>query len=615
VSTTTTNHAPAPARSTRIQKIANARAPFAWVLLIVWALLPWIVTDAVFLNVITLSMVWAFWALSLNIVWGFAGQFSMAQVAIGGLAAYTYAILATSAGWPALAAIVLGIVLSVVVSILIALLCLRLEGFRFAIMTLAFALAGIGLASSLDITGGPSGITVPTDWPVFTIGSLRWDTAGVTGGLAFTGILVFFVLIALLAWFLRSKSGRAFLSIREDSLLAESLGVNPPRMRVLAFAIGGVAAGVAGVYQVQYYAYAYPTLFSFSTLVNMIVVVVLGGPGRLYGPLVGGIVYATLSVGLPIGGDLQAALFGAAIIVITIFAREGLAYYLGIAQHRVWRGLFGMLSRSRRADEAGAPANATSADVTESSDRVGSRDLSSQPVVLSGTGLQKSFGGVTAVKDMHFAVHEGEIFGLIGPNGAGKTTAFNLITGFTRPDKGSVEWLGADVTRVSPSARARAGLVRTFQQPRTFPKLTVRENMVIAAQSAGETQDIDGVLADFGLAEEAETLAGRLSYGHSKRLGVALAAAAGAKMLMLDEPAAGLNAADIKQLMADLVRLRDQGRTIWLVEHHMDVIMHLCDRVMVLDAGAMITTGAPDDVVADPRVIEAYLGGGRDEAA
>ena len=604
------------------------RSPMQAFFIVVWLVLPLIFSsNNTIENVLTLSMVWAFWALSLNIVWGFAGQFSMTQVALGGVSAYACIVLTSKEGWPLILAVPVSIVAAVLFSVLIALICLRLEGFGFAIMTLAFSLAFVGLVASLSLTGSNAGLEVSAHWAVLNIGPITWDLAGQSGGFAFFANIIFFALVGLLWLFLRTKYGRAFLAIREDHVLANSLGISPPVFRVVAFALGGIAAGVAGLFQAQYYAYIYPDLFSFTTLVNVIVVVVLGGPGRLFGPLIGGIVFAALSVGLPIGGNIQQAIFGVAIILITMFAREGLAYYLGRGQSALWTSIMKRIwprsiPRSARSDASPAstpePDSASAAEVAKKSVKLDSvsntvpHDRTLGPVILEGRDIRKSFGGVNAVRDLSFEVHEGEIFGLIGPNGAGKTTAFNLITGFTRPDGGAVLWKGTNVTRSSPSARARNGLVRTFQQPRNFPRLTVRENMVIAAQShKGQRREVDRVLEEFELTSQADLKAGELSYGYSKRLGVAMAAASGAEMLMLDEPAAGLNAADILQLGVDLRRLRDTGCTIWLVEHHIDLITALCDRVLVLDAGVMITTGTPETVTNDPRVIEAYLGAPR----
>jgi ABC-type branched-subunit amino acid transport system ATPase component/ABC-type branched-subunit amino acid transport system permease subunit len=614
-------------------------------------------------NAITLAMVWAFWALSLNIIWGYAGQFSMAQVALGGLAAYSFSLLAAKSGMNQVLAIVIATAGTVVASVIVGVICLRLEGFRFAIMTLAFGLAGVGLASGLVITGQSAGLTVPGRWATLHLGHISWNLEGRLGGFTALMIVVFLILAGGLALLLRTPPGRGMLAIREDAVLAESLGITTGLHRILAFGVSAAVASLAGVFQAEYYSYIYPDLFSFDTLVTVIVVLTLGGRGRLFGPLVGGVLYASLTNILHIGGRFQGSVFGAAIIVITILARHGLSYYLSRGERSLVDLVADPAARarlrarvpSRPGPRAGRPSGAGLAVAAPAAEvmaggpaavagSAGGLDLlppaeagelrqaqvqhaaaeRGAPVLLEGQGLTKRFGGLTAVRDFSFQVHEGEILGLIGPNGAGKTTAFNLVSGFARPDGGVLTWRGRPITRLSPHARARLGLVRTFQQPRVFSQLTIRENLVIAAQSHdGRRHDgrgrgpgpsrpvpaVDEVLASFEMTQLADTPADQLAYGYAKRLGVAMAVATGSQMLMLDEPAAGLNGADVDHLRGDLVRLRDEGRTVWIVEHHMELVMAVCDRVLVLDAGSVIAAGAPDEVMAHPRVLEAYLGG------
>jgi branched-chain amino acid transport system permease protein len=532
-------------------------------------------------------------------------------------------------------------------------------------MTLAFALAGVGLAGGLTITGQSAGLTVPERWATLSLGPISWNLDGRLGGFSALMIVVFLILAAGLTVLLRTRPGRGMLAIREDDVLAESLGITTGLHRILAFGLSAAVASLAGVFQAEYYSYIYPDLFNFDTLVTVIVVLTLGGRGRLFGPLVGGAIYATLTNILNIGGRFQQTVFGVAVIVITIVARHGISYYLSrgerslvtlaadqVARARL-RAWFAQPSWRPRPAEVTAPeltsvssgaavtaaAELTAAGQTMVAGPDGGADLipsfgdealrearaahrlaeRGAPVVLEGNGLTKRYGGLVAVRDFSFQVRQGEILGLIGPNGAGKTTAFNLVSGFVRPDSGVLTWRGRPVTRLSPHARARLGLVRTFQQPRVFPQLTIRENLVIAAQSHhGRVRRTDGsrplptadrVLDGFGMAHLADTPAEQLAYGYSKRLGVAMAVATGSEMLMLDEPAAGLNAADVDRLRADLVRLRDEGRTVWIVEHHMELVMAVCDRVLVMDAGSVIASGTPDEVMAHPRVLEAYLGG------
>ena len=299
--------------------------------LLVFVVIALFVRDSNIQNTITLSMVWAFWALSLNLIWGYAGQFSMAQVALGGVSAYTSTILTIQAGWPTVLSIAAGTVATIVVSLVVGIASLRLADFGFAIMTLAFALAGIGLATGLEITGQSAGLLVPNDWLVLNLGPLTWDWNDRNGGFSVLLILAFLLAALGVKLLLRTKSGRSMLAMREDVVLAESLGINPRRTRLVAFAISGFVASFAGVFQAHYYSYVYPTLFDFTTLVNVIVVLTLGGRGRLFGPLIGGVIYASLTNILHVGGAFEATVLGVAVILLTIFARQGVAYY-------IWRG-------------------------------------------------------------------------------------------------------------------------------------------------------------------------------------------------------------------------------------------------------------------------------------
>jgi branched-chain amino acid transport system permease protein len=569
----------------------------SWIGIIALLVVVLLVRDDSTQNVLTLGLIWALWAASLNVTWGYGGQFSMAQVALGGLSAYVFVILAEHAGWAAFPAIVAGIVASVVVSVAIGYMCLRLAGFRFAIMTLAFALAGVGLASSLEITGRTTGISVPGAWPELHLGFVTWDLGGAEGGFTMLLLVVFLVLTGALALLLRSRPGRAMLAVREDQLLAESLGVGARRYRVLAFVLGAVVAGVAGVCQAQYYQFIYPSLFSFSTLVTVIVVLTLGGRGRLFGPLVGGLLYAVLTNSLHIGGQFEGMIFGAAIIVLTVFARHGLAYYLSAAVR---------LALPRTRPEPSVPVEAGP---------LPPRNTGTNGVpLLEISNITKAYGGVRAVDDVSFSVGAAAVIGVIGPNGAGKTSLFNLVSGFVRPDTGEVRWEGRAVTGLPAFERSRLGLVRTFQQPRTFPALTVRQNLVIATEgrSRGAAPGtVEKMLAIFELTDLADRPASALSYGYAKRLGVALAVATGARMVLLDEPAAGLNSGDVELLRRDLVALREAGCSVLLVEHHMELVLDVCDQIVVLDAGRMIARGTPAEVTAHPDVIDAYLGSAR----
>jgi branched-chain amino acid transport system permease protein len=369
------------------------------------------------------------------------------------------------------------------------------------------------------------------------------------------------------------------------------------------------------------------------SVIDLIAMVVFGGLGYRYGPVVGAFIYVVITQWFNIGGVYSTAVSGALLICVVLFFPDGLL----AEASRLWRKAPSAIRTLLARDHGGRLQNMTSATTdgplsagdgaTAGAERsmAESREVflaaGEDAPLLSSRGLVKSFSGVMAVADVSLDVWRGEVVGVIGPNGAGKTTLLNLMSGFVQPSAGTVKFKGHDVSRLGPSERARLGLVRTFQQARSFAALTVQENVRIAVEAReadrlpaeGSGVDVDDaafeMLDTLGLGGLASVPGGSLSYGQTKRLGLAVALARRPDLVLLDEPAAGLNGAEIEVLRSDIEKLRSAGVSVCLVEHNMQLVMGVSDRVVVLDAGRVIVTGSPEAVIRHPEVISAYLGG------
>lgn len=584
---------------------------------------PVITNDQVAVGLYTIAALWALWAWSLNVVWGFGGQLSLAPLALGAVAAYSMTILLVEYGVPAALGAVAGLALSAGLGAMIALAALHVASFRLAIMTLAFALAILGVISNVGMAGRTTGLGVPTALPTFAVGGWTIDLSAPGSGFYLVLALLVAAITLSMGGFLRTAPGRSLLAIREDELLAMSLGIEPRKYRVVAFSLSGLIAGMAGIAHALTYNYISPGAFSFHTVVTLILILVLGGRGTLMGPVVGAGIYVLFFQGLRLGGEFESALFGVIVIAITLLAPRGVAPHFGSAVRFLrTRGV----SPSRRPSPTAPPAMSATANPAangrapnaiprpQNPQTAVDSILPDVPVLLRAEHLSKSFGGVTATDDVTIEVHRGDILGVIGPNGAGKTTLFNQLSGFLSPDRGDIWWKGDTcLNGVRPAERVSIGLARTFQHSRVFPSLTVRTNLRIAAQARKDEQPdriVDDILARFGLAEVAEEMASELSYGTVKRVSLALVVAAGCDLLLLDEPAAGLAEGDIDILRNDLLALSGAGVTLLVVEHHMSLIMQVCNRIVVLDTGAVIAEGTPQEISSDPAVIDAYLGAG-----
>lgn len=557
-------------------------------------------------NVVILSLVLAIGASGLNIITGFTGYLSLSQGAFIGIGAYVGAILATRFPdtQPLLWVPVAGVV-AAVIAMLLGLVTYRSRGPAFVIITVAFLfLIQFVAIEWVSVTNGTSGLTLPLpDWPE------AW------GNWPFHLALVALLGLSLLMtwWIRRTKFGMGLIAIREDEGKAGTIGVNAPVYKLLAFGASALFVGMAGSVYGYYLSFVDPIgMFSIITSALIVLAVILGGRGTLFGPVLGAFIiqpvniYANQAFG---GGNARLVLFGGLLVLLVIVLPKGiLPTAASLIEKARTKGTVGL---------SGARLNPLDRPLVRTEIR---RPEPTGKALLEVRGLHKSFGGNHAVNDCSFTVPEGSITALIGPNGSGKTTVFNLISGTMTPDKGEILLGGEHLERSSPWSRAHHGLGRTFQITRLFREMTVLENVVaplrtfsvgqlgLGAVSGSEAARAEELLEFVGMAAYRDARAGALSYGQQKLVELAQVLMLDPKLILLDEPAGGINPTLIER-MGDLIReLNAGGKTFLLVEHNMPFVVGLCDPIRVLARGAVIAEGSPEQIQKDPLVLDAYLG-------
>ena len=545
-------------------------------------------------------------ALGLVLLTGVGGLTSFGQAALVGIGAYATAWLTTTGAMSPWAGLVLALALTGAAATLLGAVTLRLGGHFLPLSTIAWGIAIYFLFGNIDGLGRHNGIT---GIPPVTLGPLSFLGAGAAHYLVWACLAAVLWMSANL---LSSRQGRAIASLRGGAVMVESLGIDPFRMRLAAFVIAGLLAGLSGWLYAHVFRFVSPAPFDVRPGIEYLLMAVAGGAGHIAGAVIGAGLVTLLKNWLKDilpaftqhAGQLEAVMFSVVFIVLLQHARGGVAGFLARR-----------LPRRREAPPAGGaglPRRTPPAQGT---------------TLLAVAGMTKRFGGLTAVNDVSFDLKAGEILGLIGPNGAGKSTMFNLITGVLRPDAGRVTLLGEDITGRPARRIAARGVARTFQHVKLRPNMTLIDNVVLGtylrtrsglvagalrldrAEERAARAEAMAQLRRVGLDAQPFELAGNLALGQQRVLEVARALAADPALVVLDEPAAGLRRQE-KQRLADLLRaLRAEGVTILLVEHDMDFVMGLVDRIVVMDFGAKLAEGRPAAIRADARVQEAYLGG------
>jgi branched-chain amino acid transport system permease protein len=571
--------------------------------------LPYMV-NGYLIYVVDIAIIFMLLALGLCLSLGIAGQINLGQVAFFGVAAYASGILTVTFGmgfWPAA---VLAVAAAVFAGLLVGIPALRVQSHYLGIVTLGLSLVFTALVGNLSIAGQAEGLL---GLPVPPLGG--WDlTSHYLYYYLEIGALVLFAPFAYFVVF--TRFGRRLRAMRDDHLAAASTGVEVPLARMLSFALAGFFGGVAGVLYAGLVRYVSPPSFNIDTMFLLLAMVIIGGRFSLTGTLAGVVVLTVVREELSDYATYAQLVYGALIVVMVVFAPTGLAGAPRRIAQLVRRGT------TEATGGTGPFAPPTSEHVTARGDGP----------ALEVEGLSKRFRGLNALDNVTVRVDAGEIHGIVGPNGSGKTTLFNTISGIYRVNGGRVRLFGRDVTDAKAYRLSHLGMARTFQNLRLFGRLTVRDNILVALDRSrlswswryvvwpvgvlrGERdlrRRAQELLVEYGLEAVADTLPGELPYGSQRRVEIARAMAAAPRLLLLDEPAAGLNQQETNQL-AEIVRsVRERGTTVILIEHNMSMVMSLCDRVTVLANGAVIADDVPEVVANDPEVIRAYLGGSRE---